>query len=301
MAEMYQALANIEHERKQVLMMGELFDRYLVEVVPEKAPATQRSNQNSLQFLRTFFGEMRVHEVEAQHVFQYRDIRSKAGRTAANRDLETLSHCFTKAIEWGLIGNDKHPTRGLRIKISNPPRDRYVTDVELAAFLSVCGSFLGAYVGLKRLTGLSKGDLLSLRLSEIREDGIHYTRRKTTGRGAKPKIIARTPELNAALAECMNVRGKVEGMTLFCTRDGQPYIKEDGTTSGFDSIWSRAMAKTVSAGIERFTEHDLRAKAASETSLQHAQELLDHTSPGMTQRVYRRAPVTVMPLPGPAK
>ena len=49
------------------------------------------------------------------------------------------------------------------------------------------------------------------------------------------------------------------------TRDGQPYIKPNGTTSGFDSIWQRYMCKAIKEGVvtERFTEHDLRTKRAS--------------------------------------
>lgn len=297
LAEMYMALANMEAEKGEILLMEELFDRYLREVVPLKKPATQRSNQNSIQFLRPFFGKMRVLEVETVHVFQYRGIRSETGATAANRDLEALSHCFSKAIEWGAMGNDKHPMRGLRIKLSTAPRDRYVTDGELATFLGLCGEFLAAYLGIKMLTGLSKSDILSLRLSDITEAGIHYQRRKTTGRGAKPKIINGSTELLEAIAAAKKVRPKgISSIYLFATRDGQPYLKEDGKTSGFDSIWQRAMKKAVEAGVPRFTEHDLRAKVASETDLAHAQQLMDHTTSAITERVYRRAPVVVEPM-----
>lgn len=297
MAEMYRALADMEIEQQTILLMGELFDRYLREVVPEKAPATQKSNQNSMQFLRPFFGHMAVHEVATQHVFQYREIRSQSGATATNRDLEVLSHAFSKAIEWGVIGNDKHPMRGLRIKVSTTPRDRYVTDAELGAFLGFCNKLLRAYIGIKVMTGLSKGDILSLRLPDIQEDGIHYQRRKTSGRGAKPKVIKMTPELAGVIDEARRIRPKaIASMHLFATRDGQPYIKEDGVTSGFDSIWQRAMAKAVEAGIPRFTEHDLRAKVASDTDLAHAQQLMDHTTSSITKRVYRRAPEVVEPM-----
>lgn len=295
MAEMYQALANMQIEQGQVSTMGQLLDRYLREVVPGKKPATRRSNEISIGFLRRFFGDIKVGEVTTPDVFQYRDLRSLAGKTTANRDLEVLSHTFSKAIEWGVIGNDKHPMRGLRIKNTTRARDRYVTDDELDIFLSHCSDLLKAYIGLKRLTGLSKADLLAMRMDQITSDGISYTRSKTEGRGAKRKLIERTPELTVALDACIKLRGRVSGMTLFCTRDGQPYRKEDGKTSGFDSIWQRTMAKAVADGIPRFTEHDLRAKVASETDLEHAQELLDHTNPAITNRVYRRAPVKVQP------
>ena len=78
-------------------------------------------------------------------------------------------------------------------------------------------------------------------------------------------------------------------MYLFATREGQPYIKADGSTSGFDSIWQRYMRNALKEGVisERFTEHDLRTKRASEMSLKDAQALLRHTNPDTTRRNYR--------------
>ena len=48
---------------------------------------------------------------------------------------------------------------------------------------------------------------------------------------------------------------------------------------------------------ERFTEHDLRAKCASDAeSLERARELLAHADPATTRRIYRRRPERVRPL-----
>jgi integrase len=48
---------------------------------------------------------------------------------------------------------------------------------------------------------------------------------------------------------------------------------------------------------ERFTEHDLRAKCASDAgSLEHARALLAHADARTTERVYRRKPERVKPL-----
>ena len=46
-----------------------------------------------------------------------------------------------------------------------------------------------------------------------------------------------------------------------------------------------------------FTEHDLRAKCASDApSLEHAKALLSHADSKLTDRVYRRKPERVMPV-----
>lgn len=51
--------------------------------------------------LKPVFGHMPIAAVKPKHVYKYRDFRSREGKVAANRDLEVLSHAFTKAIEWG--------------------------------------------------------------------------------------------------------------------------------------------------------------------------------------------------------
>ena len=49
--------------------------------------------------------------------------------------------------------------------------------------------------------------------------------------------------------------------------------------------------------IKRFTEHDLRAKCASDAeSLEHARALLSHADARTTEAIYRRKPERVKPL-----
>lgn len=56
------------------------------------------------------------------------------------------------------------------------------------------------------------------------------------------------------------------------------------------------MRKYAADGFQRFTEHDLRAKAGSDAeSDEAATKLLDHTSPATAKRHYQRAPVKRMP------
>lgn len=64
-------------------------------------------------------------------------------------------------------------------------------------------------------------------------------------------------------------------------------------------MWSRYIERLLAETKveERFTEHDLRAKCASDAeSLQHAQTLLAHADNKVTNKHYRRAPVVIKPL-----
>ena len=275
--------------------MGELLDRYAFEVVPLKAPKTQDSNLASIRKLKAVFGHMPIDSVKPVHVYQFKDKRGLQGKTAANRDIEVLSHTFSKAIEWGLT--EHHPIKGKIRKFSTPPRNRYVEDWELAEALKVASPFLITYISLKLLTGLRRGDLLSLKLTDLKEDGVHVTPRKTAGSTGKSMIIEWSNELKSAIEEIRRLSKKVSSIWLFHTRQGQPYIKENGTANGFDSIWQRFMAKAldITKLKNRFTEHDLRAKVASDIKLEHAQLLLGHTSSATTERIYRRKPTEIKP------
>ena len=275
--------------------MAELLDRYALEVIPLKAPKSQESNLISIRKLKPVFGHMPIAAVKPIHIYQFRDKRGREGKTAANRDIEVLSHAFTKAIEWGLC--EHHPVRGKVKKFSTPPRRRYVEDWEIQEALKVASPFIKAYIRLKLLTGLRRGDMLSIKVSDLKEDGIHVTPRKTANSTGKKMIITWSEELHAAIDEIMKLRKKIYALWLFHTNRGQPYIKPDGSANGFDSIWGRFMEKvlTRTSVQERFTEHDLRAKVASDTNIEHAKNLLGHTSSILTERVYRRKAFLIKP------
>jgi len=132
------------------------------------------------------------------HVFKYRDLRGKDGKTAANRVLEVLSHAFSKAIEWGLC--EHHPMKGKVRKFSTPPRTRYIEDWELNEALKVASPFLTGYIHLKLLTGMRRGDMLSIKLSDLKEDGLHVTPRKTQGTTGEKIIIEWSRQLRQVIA-----------------------------------------------------------------------------------------------------
>jgi len=276
--------------------MAELLDRYALEVIPMKAPKSQELNLIAIRKLKPVFGHMPITAVKPIHVYQYRDKRGRDGKKAANHDIEVLSHAFTKAIEWGLCEN--HPIKGKVRKFSTPPRRRYIEDWEIEEALKVASPFIKAYIRLKLLTGLRRGDMLSIKMSDLKEDGIHVTPRKTAHSSGKKLIIEWSDELRASIEEITRLRKKIYSIWLFHTNKGQPYIKPDASANGFDSIWGRFMDKvlTRTSVTERFTEHDLRAKVASDTESEHARQLLGHSNIEITERIYRRKAELVKPL-----
>lgn len=294
-SEAYKIWADRLQLQKEARTIAQLLDRYEQQVVPEKSTKAQDNNHRSIKRLRKVFGHMLIHQIEPHHAYSYFDVRERT--RSAKSDIEVLRHSLTKAVSWGLLR--QNPLLGKQVQLEgNWRRDRYVEDWELEEALRVASKMIRAYIALKVLTGLRRKDILLLRQSDLRDDGIHVQPSKTKKTTGKRLIIEWTPELEAAKDAALAARPKDIAPWLFCTRKGECYQKDNGTANGFDSIWQRFMAKALKeTGLEeRFQERDLRAKTASEMPLELAQALLGHADPRITQRVYRRRPDRVKPL-----
>jgi integrase len=291
-------IANPEHART----VGQLLDRYLIEVVPTKAITSQSTNRYFVSALRKAFGNAPLEAIKPQHIYQYVEKRTK--KTSAHREIEILSHAYTKAVQWGYI--DRHPFKGEVRLEGEAPRSRYVEDWELLEALTMetahkasSVAVIQAYLRVKLLTSLRRGDMLRLSMSNILEDGLHVTPGKTRKSSGKSIIIEWSDELRAAVDAAKAARPVLSPL-LFCNRMGKSYIKEeDGTANGWDSNWQRFMDRLIAdTKVEhRFTEHDIRAKSASDAkTIEHARALLVHSDSRITDRIYRRKPERVKPL-----
>ena len=305
----YESWKNRIYQSTTPMTMGGLFDRYQAEVIPEKADQTQTYNLKSMKRVRKIIdAKMPIMAFKTHMVFAYRDnVHKKVGAKSANSDLELLSHMFTKCFEWG-VPLGEHPIKQKVQKISIQPRQRYVEDWEVDCLMSVANKMLKVYIPLKLATGKDKSMLLQLKLDDLREDGLRFSKRiKTAKKGGKSSLMpylvngesTGLKELINDVLEWRKRHLKIGSVYLFPTRDGQPYIKKNGTTSGFNTRWQEAMKKALKTTEleERFTEHDLCAKTASDVEeLDHAAQLRQHTNTQTTERVYRRKPKVVIPL-----
>ncbi|WP_338755004.1 integrase [Ralstonia sp. RRA.1] len=298
--------------------IGDLLDRYALEVIPEKEPSTQAHHELCVKRLRIQFNKWALSELKPRHVYEYVDTRTKEVRkpdgtrakvkapTAGKKEIEVLSHAFTMAVSWGYI--DRHPFKNeVRFK-GEQPRDRYVEDWELDECMALTskrkkGSVRAAqaYIALKRITGMARGDLLRINVTtDLKDDGIHIQRHKTRKKTGKRTIYTWTPELREAVNAALAARPVHISPWLFCNRDGECYINEEtGRAGGWESLWRGFMERvlTETKVKEPFNEHDIRAKAASDAeTLEHAQALLSHADSRTTKRIYRRKAEVVAPL-----
>lgn len=252
--------------------------RYKQHRLPKLAAKTQKQYTAALNLLSPVFGSMAPGDLKPVHIYDFRALRPSV---QGNREVAVLSAVMTYAVELGAV--DRNLVREVK-RTREAPRDRYVSDAEIEAFLAHCSAFLKAYVRLKLLTGVRQGQLLAIRLADWDGDRLRVGGTK----GGKETYYA-GDGLEEAITACLAIRKghALRSMYLFATRDGQQY-----SSDGFRSIWQRVMVKFVDKGGRRFTEHDLRAKVASDDPV-NAQTRLQHRSNAMVKTVYDRKPAEV--------
>ena len=243
---------------------------------------------------------MLVSNVKRKHGLElFSELVPIVGLKSARETFAVLRHMLTFAVNRGLI--DQNLLIGTRLP-ANKPRRRHVTYQEAEQFAhEYGGKLLSVYIPLKLITGMDKAMLLALTESDIQEDGLHTQRLKND---SLPKVYPYDAEgqlkdvLDAILAYKRSLR--VRSIYLFPNREGRSYLpvgpnkrlfdaegRAWGKSRGFNSIWTRRMAKWVEDGHEHFTEHDLRKTPASAAeSSDRAQALLDHKDKRTTERVY---------------
>ena len=77
--------------------------RYEREVMPTKAPRTQRDNLIELDKLRAVFGRMLIDAIKPHHVRGYLDARGQTAKARASREKALLSHLYNVSLRQGCL------------------------------------------------------------------------------------------------------------------------------------------------------------------------------------------------------
>ncbi len=252
--------------------VGALIEKYMIEIAPRKAKSTYQGNLIEAKNLKDVFGKMLVLEIRPMHVAKYLDIRGIKAPVRANREISLLSHIFSYAMRWGqidrnpCIGVAKHPEKG---------RDRYISDQEFEGVKKLASDLIVIVMDFAYITAMRKGDILKLRLDQINDEGIWIKQSKT---GTK-QLYEWTDGLVNVVSRAKALKRPIQGLYLFCTRQGQPY-----SDTGIKAMWNRVQIKWAESGGQRFTFHDIRAKSLTDAKRLglDAQSLAGHANAEMT-------------------
>lgn len=256
-----------------------LATRYQAEVIPAKAPRTQKDNLAEIANLLEFFDDGPLDQIAPLHIRQYRDWRRDAP-IRANREIALFSHIWNMGREWGATDRP-NPCAGIR-RNRETGRDTYVSDQEYQSILAHAAPPLADAMELSYLTSQRPADVLKMRETDIR-DGCLEVRQGKTG---TPIRITITSQLAAVISRCKSRKSGTVYSTALVTGAAGKTI----TVNWIRQLWKRAC---TAAGITRDVQfRDLRAKAVSdkeETSdIRQAQALAGHSTVGMTEHYSRK-------------
>ena len=270
-------------------VMRIVFDRYDRDIIPTKAPRTQVDNRGALRFLRAVFDSAPIDAITPQFIAQYRDKRSQAAPVRANREIALFSHVWNMAREWGFTAKE-NPVKGVR-KNREKPRDYYADDqVWNAVYASACQELRDA-MDLNYLTGQRPADVLKMKISDIKDGALEVVQNKTKKR---LKITIADSQLSTVIDRIKS--RKVTTMFLVATAEGRP-LNAGTLRLRFDAarLAARELHPELDDRIKAFQFRDIRPKAASEMTLDHASKLLGHSEQEITEKVYRRVGEVVKP------
>lgn len=282
------AYADLVGRKPRVVTVKDAIGHYMESSARRLKPATLEGYRYAAANVGEVFGHMALTELEPSHVFDYLTIR---GTVQANRDKALLSAAYTHARRIGAFRGDD-PTKGIRYRNPEKPRQRYVTDAELQRAVESASPKLATILRFAYLTGLRVGDTLKVRMADLQDDGIHTTASKT----GKRQVIEWSPELREVVDEARVLWRRFGREWLFESKPrGRQAKRGPGpyTPSGLRALWRVAREK---AGLSDVRLHDLRGKAGSDVSAEDAQRLLGHTDGKVTRRHYRRRPEVVKPV-----
>lgn len=229
------------------------------------------------------FGDIPMAEVNELAIERFKRARSAGHATStANRELATLRHFFTCAIEWGWAENRPK----VRLLKEPPGRVRWLSDAERVKLYAELPVRFKRVVLAAALCGQRLGNVIGL--TRDRVDLVHRTfsipKTKSGKRHDVPISDAFAAVIKEAIkdGDAMVKAGKVKAPThVFLSRLGGPY-----TSSGVSGLFRKCVAR---AGVKNFRFHDLRHDFATRVrraghGLDVVQDLLGHSSPIQTAR-----------------
>ncbi len=274
----YYAVFDVKRETQ--VTFNDLADRYVENFGNQKSFKGFKSHV--VRDLRVEFGERRLSEISYLDLETYRNWRkatpTKAGKlrtdTSVNRDVAILGHMLSKAVEWSMLETSPFK-KGKRLMLKeNNHRLRFLSEPEIEALLKTCTPHLKPIMETALLTGMRRGELLSLKWEQIRNGFIYLTETKS-GKARQIPINDRLAEVFKELRR----KNQLKSSYVFCDSQGQRFFE---VKRSFASACRKA-------GIEDFRFHDLRYTFASRlvmkgASLKAVQDLLGHADLKMIMR-----------------
>jgi integrase len=267
--------ADAEHEKRRTLVrekryldvkreytttFDELMEEYVKKYQHQKS--FEISKTHFINTLKEHFSGKRVSEITYKECDRFlterKNTPTKQGKkrsaSTLNKELGTLKHMLNEAVAWEMIEKNPFHNRPPRQRLHQKEKNgrvRYLSTEEMEALLPECPPHLREIVEVNLLTGMRRGEVLSLKWSQIAGDFIYLHETKTD----ESRQIPIAEDLKAVFQRIRQrqwARG-IKARWVFCDDQGR-HFKE--VKRSFASACKRA-------GIADFRFHDLRHTFAS--------------------------------------
>ena len=187
-------------KKETQLTFNELADRYVENYQNQRTYS--RLKYYLMEEYRAVFGGWRLADISYLDLEAYRNQRraslTRAGKprtdATVNREMSTLRHMLNKAVEWDMLEISPF-NKGSRLMLKeNNHRLRFLTEAEIDSLLKACSPHLKPIVETALLTGMRRGELLSLKWEQIR-NGFIYLKETKSGKGRQIPINDRLAEV----------------------------------------------------------------------------------------------------------
>lgn len=256
---------------------------YQREIIPTKAPETQKGNLKELKKLLEFFDDppAPINEIEPRHISDYLRWRSQTAAVRANREIALFSHIFNFARAKGYTRN-ANPCSGLK-KNKEYGRDVYVSDELFWRIYDAAEQHIKWLMVFSYLTGQRVTDNRTVRIDDIHDGAIWFKQGKTNTR-LRVELVGELDELIQKLLANRLVLG-VKHDFLFTNKRGDA-LTYNALRYGIDRAREKA-----GVGSAEFQFRDLRAKSGTDKDevggLEAARVLLGHKTAQMTSHYVR--------------
>ncbi|MDD5365368.1 MAG: site-specific integrase [Gallionellaceae bacterium] len=240
----------------EITTLGELAQRYRVEVLPTKRG---HGFSPALAALNAALGKYALIAITSKRVAEYRDGRLKAGYAAATvkKELNLLSRLIDLAgKEWG-IPVPANPCAMVSRPRENNARERRLENDEEGRLLAACSVHMRLLIQLAVETAARLGELLSLQWKDIDLEKRVMVVRGLTVNGTQEtknkdpyRVVPLSPAAVKVLQEVKALPLAISGRVFYWWRG----------SDSFNKSWRRACDR---AGIENLKFHDLRHEATS--------------------------------------
>lgn len=243
--------------RKTPLTFSQAADSYIKRLDQEGGKNMKAKQRHLKRTLKPFFGSQRLNTISTFTIGRYRKSRTDAGASKAtvNREFATLSHLFTKAVEWKWIR-----TAPCKVKKEKEGRGRVIVldDAEADALLEAAVADQDTYLWLFVLFGLNTGmrhaEILRTRFDQLDLGNCRlFIPQAKAGQREQPI----TPELAEVLKRERDMREDRDGWIFPAIR---PDLSGGGYRTRMDRPFQRAV-KRAKLDPSKITPHVLRHTA----------------------------------------